>query len=304
MIKLTIPVPEISTQIATFTHIQIGRASSLADAASRTGTFVDLGAVVALSPTVSAYDYFDTGAIINQYHTFRLSNSNGTSGNSYSAPFRGQESGYITVDEFREYEVGVLTDFDGNDLGDRKLERYIKMSSSIVDAYTQRSFQIRQDIERHKWNQSTRRVYPYRRPINSLVSMKVFVSNQQSASFAVNDVFINKDRGYFEVTSLSTVTYSLFPALVNLGLIEPVAEITYVSGLGEVPGDVRDATAMIAAHLIAEDSLNKQGLGAMSELTVGAMTMKRRSPEPGVRFGAIPSSAAAILDGYVAVNIR
>jgi len=304
MIKVTIPVADISTQIATYTHIQIGRAATSADATSRTGTFVNLGAVVSLSAKVAAYDYYDTGAIFNQWHTFRLSNSTGSAGNSWSTPFRGQEMGYLTVDQFREYEVGVLVNPDGSDLGDRKLERYIKMSSSLVDAYTQRSFQTRQDTERHKWNQATRRVYPYRRPISSLVSMNVYVSNQQNASFSVNDVFVNKDRNYFEVTSLASVTYSLFPVMVNLGLIEPVAEITYINGTEEVPDDIKDATAMITAHLIAEDSLDKQGLGAMSELTVGAMTMKRHLPEPGVRFGGIPGSAAAILDEYVTVNIR
>jgi hypothetical protein len=163
---------------------------------------------------------------------------------------------------------------------------------------------LRQDTEKHKWSQATRRVYPYRRPIVSIVSLTVNVSAQQSAAFTVNDIFVNKDRNYFEVTSLATVTYSLFPVLVNLGLIEPVAVLTYVSGYSEVPEDVKDATAIITAHLIAEDSLDKQGLGALSELTVGSMSMKRHMPEPGVRFGGIPGTAAAILDDYVVVNVR
>jgi hypothetical protein len=260
--------------------------------------------VVPLSALVTAYDYFDDGAAVGQWHTWRPSNSTGSSGGSWSTPFRGQEQGYITVDQFREYEMGVLTNADGSDMGNRKLERFLKVASSLVDSYTQQSFQLRQDTERHKWVQATRRIYPYRRPISSIVSLTVNVSAQQSAAFTVNDIFVNKDRNYFEVTSLATVTYSLFPVLVNLGLIEPVAILTYVSGYPEVPEDVKDATAIIAAHLIAEDSLDKQGLAAMSELTVGSMSMKRHMPEPGVRFGGIPGTAAAILDQYVGMNIR
>lgn len=304
MIKVTMSVPNIASVMATYTHIQLGRAATSADATSRSGTFVDLGPVVTLSELVTAYDYFDDGAVVGQWHTWRPSNSTGSSGGSWSAPARGQEQGYITVDQFREYEMGVLTNADGTDMGNRKLERFIKVASNLVDSYTQQSFQIRQDTEKHKWVQATRRIYPYRRPINSLVSLSVYVSAQQSASFTVNDVFINKDRNYFEVTSLANVTYSLFPVLVNLGLIEPVAVLTYTSGTPEVPDDVKDATAIIAAHLIAEESLNQQGLGAMSELTVGSMTMKRHMPEPGVRFNGIPGTAAAILDQYTGMNLR
>ena len=304
MIKVTVPVPSIATTIASYSHIQLGRAATSAEATSRTGSFVDLGAVITLSSLVSAYDYFDSDAAVGQWHTWRPSNSTGSSGGSWSTPFRGQEQGYITVDQFREYEMGVLTNADGSDMGDRKLERFIKVASSLVDSYTQQSFELRQDTEKHKWNQATRRVYPYRRPIVSLVSLTVNVSAQQSAAFTVNDIFVNKDRNYFEVTSLATVTYSLFPVLVNLGLIEPVSVLTYVSGYAEVPEDVKDATAIITAHLLAEDSLDKQGLGALSELTVGSMSMKRHMPEPGVRFGGIPGTAAAILDDYVVVNVR
>jgi len=304
MIKVTMSVPNITSVISSYTHIQLGRAATSAEAANQTGSFVNLGPVIRLSALVSAYDYFDDGAIVGQWHTWRPSNSTGSSGGSWSAPFRGQEQGYITVDQFREYEIGVLTNPDGSTMGDRKLERFIKVASSLVDAYTQQSFQLRQDTEKHKWVQATRRVYPYRRPIDSLVSMTVYVSAQQSAAFTVNDVYVNKDRNYFEVTSLANVTYSLFPVLVNLGLIEPVAVITYKSGYPEVPDDVKDATAIIAAHLIAEDSLDKQGMGAMNELTVGSMTMKRHRPVPGERFDAIPGTAAAILDQYVGVNVR
>ena len=304
MIKVTVSVPNIASVISSYSHVQLGRASTSAEATTRTGSFVDLGAVVPLSALVTAYDYFDDGAAVGQWHTWRPSNSTGSSGGSWSTPFRGQEQGYITVDQFREYEMGVLTNADGSDMGNRKLERFLKVASSLVDSYTQQSFQLRQDTERHKWVQATRRIYPYRRPISSIVSLTVNVSAQQSAAFTVNDIFVNKDRNYFEVTSLATVTYSLFPVLVNLGLIEPVAILTYVSGYPEVPEDVKDATAIIAAHLIAEDSLDKQGLAAMSELTVGSMSMKRHMPEPGVRFGGIPGTAAAILDQYVGMNVR
>lgn len=304
MIKLSISVPDIASTISSYSHIQVGRASTSADAGSRTGSFVSLGAVVTLQAKIGAYDYYDSGAAVNQWHTFRFCNSTATSGGSWSAPVRGLEIGYLTVDEFRSYEMGLLEGPDGSDIGDRKIERFLKVASSLIDTYTQQSFQYRQDTEKHKWSMSTRRIYPYRRPIASLVGLDVFVSSQQSAAFNVSDVFVNKDRNYFEVTSLATVTYSLFPVMIGLGLIEPVAVITYISGYEVVPEDVKDACAIIAAHLLAEDALDKQAMGAMSELTVGNMSMKRHRTAPGVKYDGIPGPAAAILDQYIGANIR
>lgn len=304
MIKVTMSFPNIATVMETHTHIQLGRAATSADATSRTGTFVDLGVVATLTSLVTAYEYLDENVSVGQFYTFRPSNSTGSTGGSYSTPAKGDEQGYITVDEFRAYEMGILTNSDGTDMGARKLERFIRVASGLVDAYSKQSFKIQQHTEKHKWSQRTRRVYPYRRPINSLISLTVFVSAQQSAAFTVNDIFVNKDRNYFEVTSLANVTYSLFPVLVNLGLIEPVVVLVYTSGFTEVPDDVKDATAIIAAHLLAEESLIQQGLGGINELTVGSMTMKRSAANPNVRPDGIPGTAAAILDRYVTVNLR
>ena len=51
--------------------------------------------------------------------------------------------------------------------------------------------------------------------------MKVFVSKEQYATFNASDFFINPSANYLEVISLATVTYSLFPAIVALGIIKP-----------------------------------------------------------------------------------
>ena len=54
MIRITVPVTDIATQIATYNRIEIGRAASKADADARTGTWVSLGQVITLVPLVSA----------------------------------------------------------------------------------------------------------------------------------------------------------------------------------------------------------------------------------------------------------
>lgn len=303
MIRVSIPVTDIATQIATYNRIEIGRASSKADADARTGSWATLGQVITLVPLVSQYSYDDEGAADGQFHTYRLANSGNASVGSWVTVV-GRTLGYLTADEFRAYELGDLTDPSGTPFTDRQLDNYIGMASRMADAYVNYSFAYKQTTERHVWNQKTRRVFPREKPIVSLTSMKVYVSNLQNAAFTVNDVFVNSDRGYVEVTSLATVTYSLFPAIVALGLIDPVAEITYTHGYQYTPTDVKDAVAITAVELIGRDNLRKQGLTGLSRLRVGEMEMYSDSPPNGGQVNPFPSAASVILDRYRYLSVR
>lgn len=303
MIRLTVPVTDIATQIATYNRIEIGRAASKADADARTGTWVSLGQVITLVPLVSAYTYDDDGAADGQFHTYRLAHS-GTGATGSWSTIKGRTLGYLTAEEYRAYELGDLTDASGNNLTDAALDAFIATASSLVDAYVGYSFAYRQSTERHTWKQKGRRVYPRSKPVVSVSAFKVYVSNQQNAAFTVNDVFVNADQGYVEVTSLANVTYSLFPAIVALGLIEPVAEITYTHGYQYPPSQIKDAVALTTTDLIARDALAKQGLNGLSRLRVGEMEMYSDRPSGEAGAAPLPSAACAILDQYRFISVR
>lgn len=304
MIRVSIPVPDIATQILSYNKIEIGRASTKADADARTGTWASIGQVVTLVPLVSKYQYDDDAAAEGYFHTYRLINSSTSAASSWTTT-RGKTLGYLTAEEFREYQLGDLTDAAGTDLTDAALDAFIGTASRIVDSYVGYSFQYRQTTERHSWQQKTRRVYPREKPIVSVSAFRVYVSNQQNAAFTVNDIYVNPDRGYVEITSLANVTYSLFPAIVALGLIEPVAEITYTHGYQYTPTDVKDAVALTAVDLIARDSLAKQGLNGLSRLRVGEMEMYSDAPSGGASSVlSIPSAACTILDPYRFISVR
>jgi hypothetical protein len=303
MIRLTVPVTDIATQIATYNRIEIGRAASKADADARTGTWESLGQVITLVPLVSAYSYDDEGAADGQFHTYRLVHS-GTGATGSWSTIKGRTLGYLTAAEYRAYELGDLTDASGNDLTDAALDAFIATASSLVDSYVGYSFAYRQSTERHTWRQKNRRVYPRSKPIVSVSSFKVYVSNQQNAAFTVQDTFVNADQGYVEVTSLANVTYSLFPAIVALGLIEPVAEITYTHGYQYTPSQIKDAVALTTTDLIARDALAKQGLSGLSRLRVGEMEMYSDRPQGESLANPLPSAACAILDQYRFISVR
>jgi hypothetical protein len=309
-VKLTINVSDIQTAVATYNAIQVGRAATSADAAAQNGTFTNLGSVITLNAVVSAYEYTDTGCASNQWSTWRLYNTSTLAGGSWATPVQGQPLGYITVDEFRSYEIGDLTDPDGTPLSDQKIERLIKAAGGLADSYVGYSFEYVQNKEKHPWNQKNRRIYVRQRPIISVSEVSVHVSAQQSAKFTINDFYINEDRGYVEVTSLAAVTYSLFPAIVALGMIEPVVEITYTHGYQSAPQPVKDAVALITVDLLAKDNLIKQGMGGLSRFRIGEFEMYAANPQ-GEREGGkagnsirIPRSAMALLDQYQGTALR
>lgn len=304
LVKLN--VPGIITDIATYNRVEIGRADNTADATSRTGTWEIIG-YQALSANVGLYEYNDPdGKTISRY-SYRLNHSGTAASGSWSEPVPGSVYGYLSVAEFKEYEIGDLENPDGTAVSDQKIRSLIKIGSSMIDSFIGYTHDHRQSTEKHRWSNQTRRIYPIHSPIISVDSVKIHVSAQQSASFTVNDIFINSDRGYVEITSLANVTYSLFPAIVALGMIEPVAEITYTHGNELVPQDIKDATALIVVDLLAKDSLAKQGMVGVSRLRVGEMEIYADPAAVGPTrqpLASIPQAAILLLDPYVRTAIR
>lgn len=306
---VSISVPNIVSDISTYNRVEIGRADSESDATSRTGTWSSIG-YQSLVANVGTYDYTDNDGTSVSWYSYRLNNSGTGANGSWSDPAPGRHFGYLSAAEFREYEMGDLTNPDGSDISDNKIRQLIKVASSMVDSYVGYTFDHRSSTEKHRWDQHTRRIYPIHRSIISVESVKIYVSAQQSASFTVNDIFINSDRGYVEITSLANVTYSLFPAIVALGMIEPVAEITYTHGASVPPQDIKDATALIAIELLARDGLAKQGLQAISRLRVGEMEIYTNesgqggSRQPRNPAAAIPLAATLLLDQYIRPVIK
>lgn len=304
MLKVTFSVDPISTAMAAgYTSIEAGRASTAAEAAAQNGTFTNLGNVATLVTAVSGYDYLDVNGARGQWYTYRLKKDNG-SYSSWYAPVQGWSTGYLTVSEFRNYEMGDLNDFDGAPLPDSKLDRFLGLASRAVDAYCGQHFGLEQVTERHAWKIKTRRIYPRQSNVQSLVSLRIYVSAGQKADFQLSDLFLNSQENYVEVTSLATVTYSLFPAIVALGLLEPTSELTYIHGFSAIPQDIKDATAFLAVDLLGRDALARQGATGLNRLIVGETQMFFEQPIKGIAHQYMPAHAAALLDRWIKLHIR
>lgn len=307
MIKIIIPLEDPATSAASFDKIQVGRAATYADADAQSGTFTNLGSVIAVNALIGSYSYEDSDAATGQWHVFRIHNSGSLVSGSWSDPIQGNGGSYITVAQFRQYEMGDIYEQDGEEMSDSKIESLIGVASRLADTYVGYSFEYRQDTEYYPWNIKTRRIYPFQDKLVSVESLKVFVSKEQYATFNANDFFINPSANYIEVISLAAVTYSLFPAIVALGIIKPQVELIYTHGFKAIPQDVRDAVALTTVELIARDSTYKNGMGLLTKITIGDTTMERNprsdSKKQNRRIG-IPDAAAQLLDNYVRIAIR
>jgi hypothetical protein len=307
MLKIIIPLENPASAAASYDKIQVGRAATHPDALSQSGTFTNLGSVITTNSILGSYAYDDVDAATGQWHVWRIYNSSTLVAGSWSDPIQGDGGRYINAAEFRQYEMGDIYEPDGEDMSDAKIESLIGVASRIADTYVGYSFEYRQDTEYYPWNIDTRRIYPFQDKIVSVESLKVFVSKAQYATFNADDIFINPSANYIEIISIATVTYSIFPAIVALGLIKPQVEIIYTHGYKAIPQDVRDAVALTTVELLARDSTYKNGMGLLTKLVIGDTTMERNpksaNKDSGRRLG-IPDAAAQIIDNYVRISIR
>jgi hypothetical protein len=307
MAIINVSVPSVNSNMATYGVIQVGYAPTQEVAAAQTGTgWVNAGALATLATNVTLYEITVPAGAANQWYVWRLFNTTNSAASSWSTPVVGKSSGYLTVEEFKELGIGDLTNPDGTDIDPARLRSFLKSASSIADKVVGYKFEFRQTTEKHPWDQKSRRIYPRERNIIGVSAVKIQVSAQQSADFTVQDIYLNSDRGYIEITSLANVTYSLFPAIVALGMVQPQAMITYTHGYETIPEDVKLAVAHIAADILFKDNIIKKGMGGLSNFAIGGMSMAFSQGSKSSTMGdhEIPQIAKTLLREYVMINVR
>ena len=149
---------------------------------------------------------------------------------------------YVTPEKFKTMGFGV--DLEG--IEDFEMASVLDRASSVVDAYCsltlhpQRGSFLGGSVtsEQHPWrlpeaemDAGSRRIYPYNWPIISVTDFRVKVTNTQYVQIAPTELFINNAERYVEVISLAFTGVGLFGAIMpSIGLMKPVAEISYVYG--------------------------------------------------------------------------
>ena len=191
---------------------------------------------------------------------------------------------YLDPEEFvrRKHVFGVGMALQGYTRDD--LLALLADASRKVEEETGRVFTPETITERQRFNENTRRVFVNSPPVVELVSFGIEVSNRQVATFRVDDIYIDTQRGFLEVLDFSLAS-SLTTPLIMYGLTDPMAVVEYKT-LQEVPAGVKRATGIYAAwkaNRAFVDALVPQGFGS---LTVGGAKLSNVSTEPPKEFYA------------------
>lgn len=169
---------------------------------------------------------------------------------------------YITASQYYSADDSVP---DADTITPVVLARTINRAESLIDTYC--GFDSRfGGFEAHKttyqdaFDQNSLRIripnFPV--PVREVTRYRIQVSNQSDGSgFFANispaDTVINYTAGYVEIVPLQSVTYSMVPFMMGLGLTPPLIQIDYEAGfyistLGEVlennSGDLQNYLAL------------------------------------------------------------
>jgi hypothetical protein len=145
---------------------------------------------------------------------------------------------YLTPSRYRTMGTGVTLPSDG------VLLNHIASASALVNAYccVPHGYDFRGGTvtgEQHVWDvgnikrSPSNRVWPFNRPIKSVSSLSIEITNNQRISFSQEgSLYFHTTEGWVEPVDLALTTYGVFGygILPNIGLRQPVAKIDYTYG--------------------------------------------------------------------------
>lgn len=204
---------------------------------------------------------------------------------------------YLTIEELESYSLGVSTD-----LNNTVLEQQILIAEQLVNSYILRPHGLQVQTvynEKHPWNSRTNRVYPYVKPISAVNSFIIRTASNTTTDISVSTLFINNDEGFIEAPEITGITSVSSILLAHSNLSTPMVEITYLAGYATIPSDIKFATALQVADLLADRNWAAQGLAGIKSGKLGAQSLERNTNLDGVC-----QKAKILLNKYRIISIR
>ncbi len=163
------------------------------------------------------------------------------------------------------------------DLAPGELDVILRDASLYADTWMglTQGLRILQNVEQHSWrtdsSDRTRRVYPFRRPVRSVDSFIVQISNTQFATFPGTDIVINISQNYIEILSYAVASYTLMGDIQNLGLVANIIKLVTTAGYAmlDYPPALMAAVKIIATELLTRRAIAAAGFSGMSSVKKG-----------------------------------
>lgn len=140
---------------------------------------------------------------------------------------------YLTIGQYKRFDDGMAL----GGVSDLTLALMISRAEADIDSFM--GFDIKRGgfephvvTTQYRFDQDTLKTplpsYPI--PVRQITRYRIHVSNLVNgsgffANISPNDCVINEDEGYIEIVPLQAISYSLAPALMQLGLQPPIVMI-------------------------------------------------------------------------------
>jgi hypothetical protein len=137
--------------------------------------------------------------------------------------------------------MGLGVDLSGKT--DAELTNQLAIATEMVNRYCAAPYNHdfrggTVSAEKHRWNpgnvyrHGTTRVYPYHKPVKTVTSLVIDVTNTQYITLDAEDLYVNEVEGWVEPVALAMTTAGVFgfSILPNVGLRIPIGKLSYTYG--------------------------------------------------------------------------
>lgn len=152
---------------------------------------------------------------------------------------------YVTSEEF----IAAAFGFDVSDLPVGELDSTLANASRLAEQYAGVIWAEDSYTEQQTWRAWSRRVYLRHWPVLALISARLWIGANLYATLTITDFVVNNAQHYIELADLAS-SVVLTSELVTLGLSEPIIEVTYRAGYGQLV----DSEANLAEDLDAAET--------------------------------------------------
>jgi hypothetical protein len=182
-----------------------------------------------------------------------------------------------------------------------ELDAMIRQASALIDGYLGRTLRLQTYLERHRYENGRRKLWPYHLPINSVSSIAFVTAPTLRTNFNVStDIYFDPDSRYVDILAFSIGNYELLGMLEHIGFSANVIELVVNSGYDyrKYPSQIRAACTLIVTKYLNEYRTNKFGLGGLVQTQAGFATKDIKGQY------VIPPEVATLLNRFFPRSFR
>jgi hypothetical protein len=214
---------------------------------------------------------------------------------------------YLDAESFREMRTFFgaqmsVASYPDTDEGNANLDRALQAASRAIDAFCGKHFLSSNITENHQLDASWR-FSVNNPPVASLVSCVLRFAIDRTMTLDIDNIYVNKQKGYCEIGRLDESVMSVAQALGNE--IIPQIEVVYKS-LQSVPHEVKLAAGYQTAYMLNNGFVESSAPAQMGVIDLGGLkinNVKGRRSSDEQRALALCPEAQSLLQAHRRITV-